>query len=135
MRGASALQTVLAELPQHDVRVLVVWQAILETDWTRPGAGILRRVHDRRARQYWDADNIFPRKLAEKLRSDAAHPQPRCCETDDGIPWDLVAVYPVGVRWDDALPAAAFIDGPVWRVKRDLAEALGAQGVRQPAQE
>jgi hypothetical protein len=124
VRGASALQAVLDEVPQQDIRVFVVWQSILETDWTRPGAGILRRVHDRRARQYWDAENVFPRRLAEKLRSDATHPQPNCCETDEGVPWDLVAVYPAGARWDDALPVAAYIDGPVWRAKKALAEAL-----------
>lgn len=114
----------LDEMPQSDVRVFVVWQSILESDWTRPGAGILRRVRDTRARQYWDAENVFPKRLAERMRADKDHPLPTCCETDEGIPWDLAAVYPPGAHWDEALPAAVYIDGPVWKVKAQLALAV-----------
>ena len=105
----------------------MVWQPILPTDWARPGAGPLRRIRDARARQFWDKGNLFPRTLGEKMSSDPAHPQPDCCWWDD-IPWDLVALYPPGARWEGALPAAVFIDGPVWRVKAQLAEALARLG-------
>ena len=111
-------------MPEQEVGVQVVWQSILPTDWARPGAGILTRVRDRRARQYWDPENIFPKRLRDRMRSGTTHPQPSCCEAGDNIPWDLVAVYPAGVRWDETLPAAAFIDGPVYAVKAEIAAAL-----------
>ena len=31
----------------------------------------------------------------------------------DSVVWDCVAIYPPGARWDDRLPAPAFIDCPV----------------------
>lgn len=128
MRGASALQNVLAEMGKEKVSVLVVWQSILPTDWARPGAGILTRVRDTRARQYWDPENIFPKQLRDRMRADAAHPQPSCCEAgEENIPWDLVAVYPPGIRWDEELPAAVYIDGPVYAVKPAFAAALREQ--------
>ena len=104
--------------------MLVVWQSILPTDWARPGAGILTRVHDRRVKQYWDPENIFPKRLRDRMRADPAHPQPSCCEAGDGIPWDLVAIYPPGARWDESVPAASFMDGPVWVIQAEFAKAL-----------
>ncbi len=124
MRGSSVLQEMLDEMPQSEVRVFVVWQSILASDWTRPGGNILGRVRDTRARQYWDAENVFPQQLGERMRSDPTHPQPSCCETDDGVPWDLAAIYPSGARWEQSLPAATYIDGPVFSVKPELATAL-----------
>lgn len=115
-------------MPQEELGVLVVWQSILPTDWARPGAGILTRVRAPRARQFWDPENIFPQRLRDRLRADPKHPQPSCCEAgDEGIPWDLVAIYPAGARWDESLPAAAFIDGPVYAVKPEFAAALREQ--------
>ena len=122
-------------MPQHDVRVFVVWQSILESDWTRPGAGILHRVHDTRARQYWDPENIFPKVLRDRMRADASHPLPSCCEAHEGIPWDLVAVYAPGAQWSDSLPAAAYIDGPVYQVKAALTQAISKADAQEPVQE
>lgn len=127
MRGSSVLQEMLDEIPQSDVRVLVVWQSILPSDWTRPGGSILGRVRDTRARQYWDAENLFPQRLGERMRSDPTHPQPNCCETDDGIPWDLAAIYAPGARWEESLPAATYIDGPVYRLKAAMKAELRKQ--------
>lgn len=116
----------LEGMQQRHVRVLVVWEPILATDWARPGASILARVHDTRARQFWDKENLFPRKLGERIHGDQNHPKPDCC-WQDGIPWDMVALYPAGARWDEELPAAAFVEGPVWRVTEALAEAVHKQ--------
>lgn len=127
MRGASVLQEVLQENPQQPVRVFIVWQAIRASDIKAPGPGILGRVTDARARQFWDPENIFPQELQRRLQSDAAHPKPNCCETDEGVPWDLVVVYPAGAKWESALPAAAFIDGPVYRKKPELQRTLAGK--------
>ena len=111
------------------VRVFVVWQPMLRTDWARPGYAALKRVTDRRASQYWDKNHLVARKLGEALDSDPSHPHPECCE-DEGIPWDLVAVYPPQVRWKNSLPRAIFLDGPVFRKKAELRAALSKLGVK-----
>lgn len=89
---------------------------MLPSDWTRPGARILARVSDKRAAQSWDPDHHVARALGARIAADPQHPKPTCCD-DDGIPWDLVAIYPPGATWDAALPRAFYADGPVWRVK------------------
>lgn len=117
------MQEVLDGSAQQPVRVLVVWQSILATDWASPGAATLSRVHDARARQFWDKDNLVPRQIGERIRGDSNHPEPDCCWEND-VPWDMVMLYPPGAKWDDAPPAAVFIDGPVYRVKAQLEMAL-----------
>lgn len=134
MRGASVLQALLDEAPHSGVQVFVVWQSILPSDWTRPGSGILTRVHDTRARQFWDKDNLFPSKLGERIRMDKDHPEPNCCWQDD-IPWDMVAIYAPGARWEEALPAAVFVDGPVYAVKAEMVAALQEQINAAPRKE
>lgn len=90
-------------------------------------------MRDPRARQFWDPENIFPKVLRDRMRADAAHPQPSCCEAgEEGIPWDLVAVYPAEARWEETLPAASFIDGPVYAVKAEMAAALAEAGRKLP---
>ncbi len=124
MRGASVLQEILEQEPQRNVRVLVVWQSILASDFKQPGPGILGRISDSRAQQFWDPQNIFPQALQSRLSADASHARPDCCYNEDGVPWDLVAIYPAGARWDAALPAATFINGPLWRHKADIRNAV-----------
>ena len=94
---------------------------MLASDWFGPANLSLARLKDSRARQYWD-----PRRLlAQRLAADARDPQPRqdCCLRNK-ILWDLAALYPPGVEWTDALPAATFFNGPVVKRKQDLETAL-----------
>jgi hypothetical protein len=46
--GASALSDVL------DIRIFVVWEPVLPTEWSRPDASITSNVADNRALHYWD---------------------------------------------------------------------------------
>lgn len=117
------MEEILARHWQPNVQVFVVWQPMLATDWMAPTTGALRRLPDRRARHYWDKEHV----LAKRLARDARPPQPvqSCCD-QDGILWDLAAVYPKGVRWDDALPPAAVFDGPVYEVTEQIARAVSA---------
>src|SRR2546426_8134397 len=49
---------------------------------------------------------------------------PHCCE-NSGILWDMVALYPAGVRWTDGAPT--FFDGPVWKISLELSKRLSDQ--------
>jgi len=101
--------------------VLAVWEPMLPTDIAAPATLVLRRLPDRRVRQFWDPQHLVARRMA----ADARDPQPKqnCC-LRDGLLWDLAAIYPPGAVWREALPAAVFFDGPVVRVKPQLEPAL-----------
>jgi hypothetical protein len=74
----------------------------------------MSRLSDRRVMQYWDKNHLFAERLGHKIEADPAQPQPNCC-VYKGTQWDEVAVYPQGARWDEQVPRAAFLNGPVVR--------------------
>ena len=94
--------------------MFAVWEPILPTDYSSPGTAVLARLSDPRVEQYWDKNHLFADKLGHKIESDAGQPQPKCC-TREGIQWDEVAVYPPDAHWDEPLPRAIFLNGPVVR--------------------
>jgi hypothetical protein len=97
--------------------ILVVWEPILASDWSRPTRPVLGRISDQRVMQFWDKDHVVAKQLDQQI-SDS---QPSCCR-HEGVLWDLVAVYPKGVQWGDSSPV--FIDGPVAKVDAALAKRL-----------
>src|SRR5260370_31229862 len=103
------------------MRVFVVWEPILASDFMAPSSVVLHRIPDLRARHYWDEGHV----LAMRMARDARPPQPApiCCD-HDGVLWDLAAVYPKGARWDAALPPAIVFDGPVFRVTDKIESAI-----------
>jgi hypothetical protein len=94
---------------------------MLPTDLFAPTSLVLQRLKDDRARQFWDPRH----ELAKRLAADARPPQPEqhCCQ-QKGVLWDMAAVYPPGEVWAGQIPAAAFFDGPVVKLKVGLEAAL-----------
>jgi hypothetical protein len=123
LRGASAVERVLERHAGAPVRLYVVWEPILPTDWTAPSTRVMSRLSDSRARQFWDKDHAVARRMAQ----DARPPQPAadCCDRS-GILWDLAAVYPAGVRWNGALPPAVIFNGPVVDVATGIESTVTA---------
>lgn len=111
----------LAKHPDAPVRVFVVWEPILVTDFSAPVTWVLSRVDDRRVQQYWDRGHV----VATQMAADARPPQPEagCCD-QSGILWDLAAVYTKGARWDERMPTAAVFDGPVVDISEAINTAL-----------
>ncbi len=105
MQGASAIQNVLRQFPTGRVRVLVVWEPVLLSDWAAPTTGMLSRIADRRAAQFWDRGRV----ISQKIRSSP-------------VVWDYVAVFPPGIRWEGPFPAPEFTGYPA---------ADAADGLRQ----
>jgi hypothetical protein len=112
------VQQILEQHPAAQIQVFAVWEPILVTDWMSPGSGVLSRLKDARARQYWDPRHLLAQRLATGV-----HPKQDCCLRNN-ILWDLAALYPPGVEWKDALPPAVFFNGPVVQRKPDLETAL-----------
>jgi hypothetical protein len=104
------------------LRVFVVWEPILPTDWRPPSGSTLKRVADRRAGQFWDPKHVIAQELRKMLSGKSGQPEPSCC-TKDGFFWDDVVLYAPHSRWNDAL-APQFWNGPVVRVMPGLDEAL-----------
>jgi hypothetical protein len=100
---------VLRDVHDPNVRVFVVWEPVLVTDWHAPGAGAVGRVPDARVRQFWDPRHA----LSQAIRRGR-------------VVWDFVAIYPAGVRWGDKFPAAQFAGAPVVRVIDDFRRHLSA---------
>lgn len=92
------------------VRVLVVWEPVLPTDWGPPSSAGLNRIADARGIQFWDHDRLVSRLLGERDRR--------------SIVWDHVAVYPAGAIWNQQSPQPLYEGGPVVKVMGPLRDAL-----------
>lgn len=99
-----------------------MWEPILRSDWAKPGSGVLGRVSDGRASQFWDPQHVVSEQLKRAMKADPGHPKPDCCSEDD-ILWDLVVVYARGMEWRASLPRASYMQGAVVRAK-DLPKVL-----------
>ena len=117
MQGASALGRLLREFNSKDVRVFVIWEPVLATDFTAPSTAALARIPDLRASQYWDRRRALSHLLGERNRST--------------VVWDYIAVYAPGPLWQDAPPKSVYADHPVRDVisgAKDAIQRLLASG-------
>lgn len=114
------------------VRVFVVWQPMLPSDWAAPADSTLRRLSDRRVQQFWDPDHLVARQMERDARP--PQPSPDCC-TRSGILWDLAAFFPAGAEWTDRLPPATFFNGPVVDVAGEVEALLPAAAAGRLAPE
>ena len=117
LRGASAVGEILQRHSESPVAVFAVWEPILPTDWSPPGASALRRIGDRRVRQFWDPNHMVAAVL--KKAETAGKLNPQCCE-QEGFLWDLTAVYAPGKRWPEILSQPVLFNGPVVKRAQEL---------------
>ena len=92
----------MAELAEKPVRIFVVWEPVLFTDWARPSKSTLGRVSKGHVAQFWDKGRLISHSMGEHDRR--------------SIVWDHIAVYPAGAVWEDGPPQALYGGGPVVRV-------------------
>lgn len=97
--------------------MFVVWEPILPSDWSAPGSRALKRLQDRRVRQFWDPHRLIAAAIKKVEVSGPLHPD--CCERK-GVLWDLTAAYAPGALWGDTLPAPVLLNGPVVDTVGDL---------------
>ncbi len=109
----------LREINSQDVRVFVIWEPVLPTDFVAPSTAALARIPDARAAQYWDRKRALSHLLGEHNRST--------------VVWDHIAVYAPGTLWQDALPKPIYADNPVRDVisgAKDAVQRLQASGTK-----
>jgi hypothetical protein len=92
------------------MRVFVIWEPVLPTDFVAPSTAALARIPDARAAQYWDGKRALSHLLGEHNRS--------------SVVWDYIAVYAPGTVWQDALPKPIYSDGPVRDVISGAKESI-----------
>jgi hypothetical protein len=114
LRGSSAVEELLKQNHSLAIRVLVVWEPMLPTDWSKPSGFVMARISDPRVVQFWDKDHL----VALELRQQFPSSQSLCCQRR-GILWDIVALYPESIQWGTSAPV--FFDGAVL----DAAPELG----------
>ena len=106
------------------MRVFVVWEPVLPTDFAAPSTAALARISDPRAAQYWDRKRVLSHLLGERDRP--------------SVVWDYIAVYAPSETWQDAPPGPAYAGHPVREVigdaKKAIQKLLGA-GTTAPVQE
>lgn len=107
------------------MRVFVVWEPILPTDWRSPGRGALARIPDRRARQFWNPNHLIAEQLARMAKQKPGKQEPDCC-TKNGFHWDEAILYAPHSHWGDG-PTPEFWNGPVYRVTTSLDKALSEE--------
>jgi hypothetical protein len=99
LQGASAFEKLLDEQRGQNIRVFVVWEPVLFSDFGAPSTATLKRVSDLRASQYWDKGHLVSRLLGERDSS--------------SVVWDYVAVYELGKVWGQSPPEPAYSGVPV----------------------
>ena len=112
----------LADHRERNLRVLVVWEPILATDWRQPTSGTLARLPDLRVRQFWDRNHLVSAALTGIAARHPPEPRPDCC-IDRGFYWDEAILFPPGTLWDDSA-YSAFWNGPVVKAAPDLEKSL-----------
>ena len=112
------MQSILEGNPGARLRVLVVWEPVLWSDVGPPTSGVMGRIPDTRARQFWDERRL----LSDEFHRAARH---RGEPLEEGqIVWDVVAAFPPGVSWGETLPEPAYAGFPVVDAEGALREHL-----------
>jgi hypothetical protein len=95
------------DFPGKPIRVFVVWEPVLPTDWGAPSTDALKRISYAPATQYWDKDRLVSKSLGE--------------HDEKSIVWDHIAVYQPGATWNEQ---ALFANGPVVKVLGPARDAI-----------
>ena len=107
------------------MRVFVIWEPVLPTDFVAPSTAALARIPDARAAQYWDRKRALSHLLGEHNRST--------------VVWDYIAVYAPGTLWQDAPPKPIYSDNPVRDVisgaKESIQRLLGSGNTQAGGEE
>ena len=124
MRGASALDQLLTEFKDAPIKVMVVWEPVLKTDFAAPLNRVLGLLHDPRVAQHWDPERILSADLVRSVNENPSRYGREEPLPADFIAWDVVAVFGKDARWDRDLPPPAYYGGPVVEAIEEARKAI-----------
>jgi hypothetical protein len=124
LQGASAIESLLEEFPVKSLKVFVIWEPVLTTDWSAPATAVLSRVFDRRVSQMWDPDLVISSAIGAGLRADPAPVIGKESLVEGKIVWDFVGVYAPGVKWNGDAPVPDFKGAPIVHAIAELRNRL-----------
>jgi hypothetical protein len=124
VRGASALGKVLAAHPKAKLRVIVIWLPVILTDWGPPTEAVRRPLADDRVIEFWDRGRWASPRMIERAAMIARSQGKEPPLGEDDIAWDVIALFPAGVVWEEPFPTASWYDGPVEHVLGPVEEQL-----------
>jgi hypothetical protein len=109
--------------PSADLRVLVVWEPVLATDWGNPSPSLTAMIPDRRVIHFWDRGRRLsaimggPANLAALARAEKVGFRMQ------DVVWDTALLFPPSAKWNT--PASLLL-APVVKFHQDLAAAVRA---------
>jgi len=112
---------VLKEKTRAYVRVFVVWEPVLTTDWARPGAGLTSLIDDPRVEQFWDRSRRLSEMYGGASKLDTLAGVRKVGFRMKDVVWDSALIYPPGTRWGQ--PAKLLL-APVVKFRAELSGSL-----------
>ena len=106
-----------------DLRVFVVWEPVLTTDWGTPSPSLTGYVPDSRAVHFWDRDHRLSAALGGVTRLHSLARAEGVGFRMKDVIWDAALVYPPDAKWGD--PAQLLV-APVVSFHMQLSDALSA---------
>ena len=103
------------------MRVFVIWEPVLETDWGDPGQRITGYIPDARAAHFWDPARRLSSLLGGVPRLDHLAAARSVGFRMNDVIWDAALVYPPGAKWGDQ---ARLLVAPVVKYEAQLRAAL-----------
>lgn len=99
LRGASAVEEVLQQPGWANVRVFVVWEPVLTTDWGTPSPSLTAAIADPRATHYWDRGHRLSSMLGGPPNLNTLAENLSAGFKMSTVIWDTALVYPAGATW------------------------------------
>jgi hypothetical protein len=112
---------VLRADPDLKVRVFVIWEPVLATDWGTPSPTLTGNVPDPRAVHFWDPEHRLSAAYGDAPKLDLLAGVRQVSFRMNDVVWDTALVYPPGANW--GVPADLLV-APVVKYRADLAEAI-----------
>ncbi len=112
---------VLRQHPSRNLRVFVVWEPVLDTDWGTPAQALTGNLADARAAHFWDRHRRLSALYGGVPGLDALATLEKVGFRMKDVVWDTALLYPPGVRWGGR---ATLLLAPVAKYRKDLEAAL-----------
>jgi hypothetical protein len=124
----------LLKSDSHGLSVIVVWEHVLLTDHGPPDESVLQHLASPSVTELWDPGEVVSTAMmasapsAPSAPSDAGDTSALPVDNRRGrhVVWDYVALFPPGVRWEDAARGRRFQGSPVDESLDGLRAALAA---------